>query len=317
MKLKYLYLFIIPLLVFNACKKEYPNLPYTDILNFSVKDANGETLKAAVENGQIIIYWPPGQAVPATITPQFTIADKATSSPANGITVPFSNNTSYTVTAENGTKATFKLRIVMNTPIPLLDGVYGVLTFNDKAFMTPLDQISIVGDYFDATPGNTKVILVNTNNQESEAKITTLSEISINALPEVPEGNYKAIKVVVNGKSVSYLQNFAVVANTKPNISGTFFKEAMTLKQGDLFTINEGVNLQNINKIELYNNTTRAYVSVTIKEAKAGSITIKIPEDFPLASYIRLRYWYPGSEYYDESLATVSFIALPITIIAP
>ncbi|WP_214227536.1 hypothetical protein [Pedobacter sp. B4-66] len=316
MKLKYLYLFIIPLLVFNACKKEYPNLPYTDILSFSIKDANGEALKAAVENGQIIIYWPPGQAVPATVTPQFTIADKATASPATGAAVPFSNNTTYTITAENGTKATFKLKIVMNTPIPLLGGVYGVLNFNDKAFMTPVDQISIIGDYFDATPGNTKVILVNTNNQESEARITAINEISINALPEIPVGNYKAIKVVVNGKSVSYLQDFAIVENTKPNIPSTFFKETMTLKQGDLLTINEGVNLQNINNVELYNNTTRAYISVTINEAKTGSITLKIPEDFPLANYIRLRYWYPGSEYYDESAASVSFIALPITVIA-
>ncbi|MES2454657.1 MAG: hypothetical protein V4594_03915 [Bacteroidota bacterium] len=315
MKTKYLYLLIASLLIFNACKKEYPNLPYTDMLNFSLKDANGETLKAAIENGKIIVYWPPQQALPATITPEFSIAEKAKVSPASGTAVAFNDQTAYTITAENGTSATYQLKVVVNSPIPVLTGVFGIQTYNSKVFAIPASPISITGDFFDVAAGKTKVTLLGTNDQEIEARVSNATEVSIEAYPEAPLGNYKGVKVVVSGKSVTHLQDFALIADNRPNLPVTTIQQPITLKQGALLTITAGKDLQNINKAELYNLTTRKYISIIVKEAKAGSLILQIPEDFPVGSCNRLRYWYPATEYYAESGFVLGIAETPITII--
>lgn len=315
MKTKYLYLFIVFLLVFNACKKEYPSLPYTDMLSFSLKDAKGETLKAAIEDGKIIVYWPPQQALPATITPEFSIAEKAKVSPASGTAVPFSDQTSYTITAENGATSTYKLKVVVNSPIPLLTGIYGIQTYNSKVFAIPANPITVTGDFFDAAEGKTKMTLLGANGQEVEARISNVTEVGAEAYPEVPLGNYKGVKVTVNGKSVTHLQEFAVIADTKPNLPATTIQQPVTLKQGELLTITTGKDLQNINKAELYNLTLRRYIPIIVKEAKAGSLILQIPDDFTPGSCNRLRYWYPESDYYAESAFVLGIAETPITII--
>ena len=314
MKLKYLYCLLITLLALSSCKKEYPNLPYTDLLNFSIKDANGETLKGAIENGEIIIYWPPQQAQPATISPEITVAEKASVSPSSGSAVPFSQNTSYTVTAEDGTSASYKLKIVVNSPLPVLNAVYGLMTYNTKVFINTSDVIQVAGDYFDKTPGNTKVVLINANNQEVEAKIESLNEITVSAFSDVPVGKYKAVKVVVNGKSVTYLQDFEVIVNTKPLVSDISFQQIRTLKRGDSFTFSGGTNVETITSIQLYDLSARVYRDVILKEAKSGTVTIQIPADFPLQNYTRLRYYYAAGAYYDASVSSFTFTNFPITI---
>src|SRR5690606_12490916 len=101
-----------------GCTKKQPDYPYTDLLQFSVQDAAGQPLKGVVENNEIILYWPPHQMVPDSITANITIAERASISPASGTKVPFDAQTVFTVTAQDGSQQSYRLKPVIIQPTP-------------------------------------------------------------------------------------------------------------------------------------------------------------------------------------------------------
>lgn len=108
--------FVIGMFGISSCKKEYEDYPYNDIEKFTVVDAVGNTLEAALAGDSILIYWPPFQAIPDSISPVISISRNASISPASGEKVAFSKGIAYTVISESGFSKTYYLKPAINEP---------------------------------------------------------------------------------------------------------------------------------------------------------------------------------------------------------
>lgn len=112
------------LLVFVSCKKEDHKIYKADILSFTTKDSSGEPIKGALtETNDIVFYWPPEQKLPDSITPVIKISEGSTVKPASGTKVPFSAQTSFTVTSGDGVTKSYKLKVMPYDPEPFITSV--------------------------------------------------------------------------------------------------------------------------------------------------------------------------------------------------
>lgn len=130
----------------SACSKttkEYQKQPYNSIASFSLVGYTGDSITASVDNGNIIVYWAAEAKMPATITPTIVVSPNATISPASGTAVAFSNETVYTVTAQDGTKQTYHLKPVINYPVPKISSITPT---NIHFYSDPL--VTVSGEYF-------------------------------------------------------------------------------------------------------------------------------------------------------------------------
>lgn len=172
---KLLYLILALPALFAACSKtvyDQETRPYTDIISFYIEGqvAGKQQLQGVISNDSIVVYWNPEVAQPSNIVPTIQVAAGASISPASGTSVAFSNDTKYTVTAENGDTKEYTLRIKTNRELPILTAV--VASF-DNIFpieeyywrITPNSQatsgvfFNMLGEYFLAT-GNKEDIKV-------------------------------------------------------------------------------------------------------------------------------------------------------------
>ncbi|MNJ93998.1 putative glycoside hydrolase [compost metagenome] len=314
MKSIYLYISIFFLFSLSACKKEYPALPYTDILAFSVKDANGAQLKAVIENNEIILYWPVGQAIPQEITPSITVADKASILPLAGTKVSFNESVTYTVTAENGTVTTYKLKPIVNSLIPMISAFYGPDIYKNKRFLRSNRRAQLSGDLFDVEEGKTKVFFVNTSGQDIPVKINEITPIAVILDPDFAIGNYQSVKVISGNKTVLFKDNFEVIADPKPVVL-TEISVASTVKRNGQFMIAGGENLDKVNAVVLYNSITKTFIPINLKSTTANSLTLEIPANFPLGDCNRIRYFYPDADYYAAGYGQLDFLSFPITVV--
>lgn len=130
----------------QACSKteyEYEKRPYKNIETFVLMGYTGDSINATINEGNIIIYWAAETAAPKTIKPNIVVSDHATISPASGTEVAFSSETVYTVTAEDGSKQTFRLKPVINHAVPRISGVSpnNLHFFHDTT-------VTVSGEYF-------------------------------------------------------------------------------------------------------------------------------------------------------------------------
>ena len=72
-------LIFLVMVLFTSCKKQYTDYSYSNLVSFSLKGNDGETLKGAITAQDITIYWPPFTKVPDSIIPQITVAERAVS----------------------------------------------------------------------------------------------------------------------------------------------------------------------------------------------------------------------------------------------
>jgi hypothetical protein len=155
-------------LMLPSCKKEYPDLPYNAIEQFTIKDAAGNDLKASVEGTSVIIYYPPFQAVPDSITPNITVSEGATVEPASGSKVPFKDGTTFQVKAADGNIKAYTLKALVNQPTPLVE-------VGD----TQLDMVLvIVAEYLLPDTTQTQVYLIDKQNKETRVQAATFTEFS-------------------------------------------------------------------------------------------------------------------------------------------
>lgn len=173
----FLTLYVV-LLMATSCKKEYAAFPYNAIESFVTTDTSGAPLKASIVGGDIIVYWPPLQAIPDSITPVITISDRAVIQPASGVKVAFSESTIYKVTAQNGSTRAFTLRPDVNQP---------PITFADPAGnrLQIGAGLDLLGEYYITDTNRTRLYLLNdkkgTSRQLalSQATLFTYSRISV------------------------------------------------------------------------------------------------------------------------------------------
>jgi len=300
------------LLAFSACKKEYPSLPYSEIVNFTIKDNTGASIKAAIENNEITLYWPPAQEVPENISPVITVSDKATIQPASGTTVKFNENTVFTVTAEDGKTTTYKLKPVINSTKPYISSV-SILDYNGYFFTEINSNITVNGDYFNTNANLTKIYFINNDNAEIPATISGITPIRADVATETP-GLYQKVKIVSNNRSFTIDKTFEILAKSPaPRLATAPVAEPVTLKRGQEFTWGGGDNMEKVTLVQIRNSVTRVIVSLTLLEAKTTGWSLKVPADFPIGTYSLILYTYPESKYYAGGRATISTPLITIT----
>jgi len=295
------YLLILCLFsIFGACKKEYEDYPYADIVSFTVKDANGEPVKAVIDEKKLIIYWPSGQPVPDHITPNIVVSERASISPASGQRVAFEETTKFVVTAQNGTTKAYLIKKVINQPLLKINISSGVLVYNTKNFVNRGSNINVTGDNIIADKEQTKAFLVNiANNTEREVAIATITPIALSVTVDntVPDGIYQ-LKIVSGLRSVVLERSFGV-ANGRPTITPVELSAIkLTLKLGEEFVLTGANRIELINKFSIRNVANKQIYDLMIKETKTGQLTLKVPENLPVGQYDLFIYDYPAGEYY-------------------
>lgn len=105
--------FSLSVLLIQSCTKtEYEQLkrPYNDIHSFSIAGYSElDSIRASIVDNNIIIYWNEDIEHPNKIRPTITLPKGASISPESGVEVDFSENVTYTVTAEDGTVREYTL----------------------------------------------------------------------------------------------------------------------------------------------------------------------------------------------------------------
>lgn len=150
--------FFVPVLMLlvSCTKTEYETIkrPYNAITKFSVAGyGNLDSVDAAIFGNEIRIYWNSDSPLPTLIKPTIHVSDGATVSPASGSEVAFTENTTYTVTAEDGTMRTYKLKPIVNQPSPILNGLY-VGPYATDLMWIEGHTFNLMGEYFLSTDIN-------------------------------------------------------------------------------------------------------------------------------------------------------------------
>lgn len=295
--------------LFSACKKEYEDFPYADIVSFTIKDADGNPLKAVIDEKNLTIYWPSGQAVPDNIVPTIVVSERANVSPASGQSVAFKETTRFVVTAQNGTTKEYLIKKVINQPLLKINISSGISVYNTKNFVNRGSNINVTGDNIIANKEQTKAFLVNTaNNTEKEIAIATITPIALSVTVDntIPDGTYQ-LKIVSGQRSVVFERAFGVT-DSRPVITPIELSAIkLTLKLGEEFVLNGTNRIELVNKFSISNAATKQTYDLIIKETKTGQLTLKVPDNLPTGNYDLYSYNYPAGEYYAAGIATGYF----------
>ncbi|SEK76667.1 DUF5018 domain-containing protein [Parapedobacter koreensis] len=139
---------LLLLFAVSSCKKtNYEQLkrPYNSIERFSLGGYNElDSINGVISGDEIKVYWSADAERPATIRPNITLSEGAAVSPASGEAVAFSENTVYTVTAEDGTTKEYTLKPIFNEAIPVLSAFDDITSWS----WATIDQLKINGEYF-------------------------------------------------------------------------------------------------------------------------------------------------------------------------
>lgn len=270
-------------LTIGACSKETVQAPYpyNELKTFQVVVGPGDTIPAAISNGNIILYWPFDHEVPDSITPLITISERAVVSPASGIRVSPKDSVSYVVTAETGATASYKLRLVVNQPDLLI---------NDQTdIVGRLEATTDIGGITYLIPDTafTAAYLVSASGEETRCVINGFTELGANeyainmATPAVDTGSYK-LKVVSGTHTVTSEREYVKIIYPFPTVDG--LTTALTLKRGGTFKLN-GTNMRGMvaGRARLAGGQT--YYNLELVEFDLTSVTYRIPADFPLGNY--------------------------------
>jgi hypothetical protein len=276
------YVFIAFLLMLTySCKKEYPDFPYHEIEKFSLKDASGTALNAAIQSTDIIVYWPPFQEQPDSIQPQIAVSDRATITPKSGVKIPFKEGFSYEVKAQNGSIKTYTLKIANNQPLPYFELNELVINLNRS--------MSIAGDYFIPDITQTSIFLVDKNKKETQLTINDISNSGLVAnIPLVlsHDTSHYYIKLITGKRTLTkgpyYIDRPALALGTI-----TLPEDVLIVKRGQSIVFKHSA----ISGTLKYYAQTGRYASVYTTnrifrnvpmQITDTEITLTIPQDFPL-----------------------------------
>lgn len=280
--LKYPFLCLVLAIGLSSCKKEYPDLPYNDIEAFSIEDANGKPLHAVIKDEDIIIYWTPLEDEPEFITPNIRVSEQAQISPASGQKVAYSEETKYTVTAQDGRKKIYTLRTQGGQPTPY----FSLINSSDFKFN---NNFVINGDYFLPDTEHTKLYLVQGS---KEAEITDINRITNSSITmyvpltlDIDTGQYN-IKLVTGKRTVSngpYTllrpEYNSLIDRAKVPVSGTL-GGTISLDLRDSKGASYYKDEQHEILVQYYGDQATAVWSSVLK-LEGTKLNIKIPADAP------------------------------------
>lgn len=293
-------LMIAALLFLSACKKEYADYPYHNILSFSIKNADGSASKAVITDQDITLYWPPFQKVPDSITPVIQVAERATISPASGTKVAFKETTKFTVTAQNGSKTVYTLKPTVNQPVPYITDISPAFSydFNGTKVFQPNAELAISGDYFIADTLLTKVYLTVEGSQDIKVPYEAIATTQINAglvSGMIKTGVPFKIKLITGIRTI--LSGPCVLGEALPSVVLSAVN-GKTFSPGDTFTLN-GVNTGTISAFSIAINATTQAENLIVQSKGNGTVTIKIPATVPPGIYGIFNYTYDKGTYHN------------------
>mgnify|MGYP001309596196 CR=1 FL=1 len=135
--------------LFSSCNKtelDYGKQPYNTIQSFKIAGyASLDSIEAVIADGNIQLYWNSTIEKPERIKPNIIVPKTASISPASGEEVDFSENTVYTVTAEDGTTREYKLKPVLAQVVPVI--TYLSTQANNISYNN-INHLRVYGEYF-------------------------------------------------------------------------------------------------------------------------------------------------------------------------
>ncbi|NII25933.1 hypothetical protein HB364_12630 [Pseudoflavitalea sp. X16] len=203
------------LLVLGSCKREYVDAPhpYNEITSFKIAYDTG-SLKAAVTNDSIVVYWSGFKAVPDSVAPVITISENATIYPASGQKIALKSGVKYTVTAQDSSKATYTLYLKVYQDEPVTTS--NKFSFNVKSAWRIDGFANLIPD-----TSLTRLYAINAAGQEVNLPIASMDATTIYAKPvpiALADTGYYKIKLVNNIYTI-YSSDSAVKVYARPVIT--------------------------------------------------------------------------------------------------
>ena len=276
----------------TACDTEYENAPYPykELLTFSFI-ADGTSIDAAIAEGQILLYWPHSLALPATITPQLSVSEKAIVTPASGATIPLQDDVTYTVKAEDGSTTTYVVKIIVNQPPLTLDNENPVVV----SFGQPAD---IRGTNILLDASRTSISLIAADGEETQMEIDTIVDgfgtgFGSNILIQLPEegttaldtGWYK-IKVTTGVRTASTSDPVLYIRYRYPAFNA--ITNSITVRRGETFTLTGKYFRQLEDARVLVQDGSEEYNTLTKVRYTSTEVTYRVPEDMPVREYFTI-----------------------------
>jgi hypothetical protein len=276
-----------------SCKKEteYAPSPYNRVESFTVA-AGTETIRASLAGDSIVIYWPSWLARPEKISPQVTVAENASVTPASGTAVDFRTGTAFTVKAQSGAEKKYYLKVVVNQPpIQVTEQTYstvkgGSLVVDNGTYMR----------YFERNADVTKFYIIDDQNAATQLPLEFFTDpsgvpsmrISVPNTAELKAGAYKIR--ITSGSQTYNSQNkiFGIIypANLKPAVNE--IAAPVTVKQGGTITF-QGSGFFEMKEARVFSYNAdwseKEVATLELESSTATSVTYKIPANFPAGAY--------------------------------
>ncbi|SEW26324.1 hypothetical protein [Chitinophaga arvensicola] len=270
------YFFAGCLLLLSACTKENAKLPYSEITSFNIPYGNGQSLSAAIDGQDIIVYWPFEQQMPTEITPQITVSDQAAVKPASGAKVALSSATSYTVTAQDGSTVIYKIRIVSVQPTPVVTALQNDwYSFIGPGYKDKLDALYVIRD-----SSRTHLSVISGAGKKVPLIIDSITRERI---------YYTMPAVLDTGKYRMFLETGSFSFTGKTDL---YYREHepeledygnLTLKRGQTFTL-KGKYLNKVTAALIMPDFVNQFDLEVISNT-ATSVTLRLPASVPAGTY--------------------------------
>jgi len=280
--------------VFTACKKtmDLPELPNSRITEYKVPVSDGTIAGVIDESDKTITVYLPFYYQLDVIDPQITVSDGAK---LNTIIEPvdvMSETTTYTVTGNNNSTTTYKLKIEIQQLGPLVVIEPSTAT-TTTGWAIGSKTISIQGNFNTTDATKIKVSLIGSDKVEhaliisgQTASVTpiilatgkTYMLTNLQIPQDLPDGEYKVrVKILhLTGETTYPIK----LIYGRPLID----YKVITAKQGETFTINTTsevfYNFQELSILVGGQKTLLPIVSYSRTEA-----IIRIPENIPVGTY--------------------------------
>ncbi|QEH43733.1 hypothetical protein [Chitinophaga sp. XS-30] len=279
----------ICLLTFVSCKKEteYAPYPYNDIQSLKITAAD-ETISAALVGDSIVIYWPSYLDMPEKISPQITVSENATVTPASGTEVDFATGTKFSVKAQSGAVKDYFLKIVINQPpIQLAQETYitylaekgGTCTFTNGVYLR----------YVIPDPAVTRFYLIDSSDTEHELAIAFTEETQdlVVTVPDEDQfgmGGYR-IRIVSGTQTLETADHiFGIVYPSSMKGTADALTTSVTVKRGEEITFS-GANFFDMKEaiVMTYdaNGNESELGTLELVSYTAASATYRVPAGFP------------------------------------
>ena len=276
-----------------SCKKEkeYAPSPYNRLESFRLA-AGTETILASIAGDSIVIYWPSHIPRPEKISPQVTVAENASITPASGTAVDFRTGTAFTVKAQNGAEKKYYLQVVVNQPpIQVMEQTYatvkgGSLVVDNGTYMR----------YFERNADATKFYIVDDQQTATQLPLEFFTDhsgvpsmrISVPNTPELKAGAYKIR--ITSGSQTYNSQNkiFGIIypGELKPVVNEV--AAPVTVKQGGAITF-QGSGFFEMKEARVFSYnpdwSEKEVATLELESSTATSVTYKIPAGFPAGTY--------------------------------